>query len=71
MSCDNIFNTFSGCVIVTLTTLVLSTIVICVKFCYKSKCKKCNFCNMIKIERDTEKEELDICDSKINIGSLS
>ena len=71
MSCDSIWNTFNGCVIISLTTVVLSTIVICVKFCYKSKCKRCNVCNMIKIERDTEKEELDISDSKINIGSLS
>ena len=69
-SCDTIWNTFSGCVIVSLTTLVLTTITICVKFCYKSKCKKCNICNLISIERDTVNENLE-CDSKVNINALS
>lgn len=70
MSCDSIWNTFSGCVIVSLSTLILTTITICVKFCYKSKCKRCNICNLITIERDTLNEDL-ISDSKINLNGLS
>jgi hypothetical protein len=38
-------------------TLLCSSIALSIKYCYKSKCKTCEFCSFLKITRDVDVEK--------------
>jgi hypothetical protein len=56
--CNTWFDTFDGCFFITITTVVLSSVAVCFRYCYRSKCQYCNLCfGAITIKRDVEGEE--------------
>ena len=52
----DILNVFDSVTIITLSTLIFAFCGVIVRTCFLSKCRNCNICGLINIDRDVQAE---------------